>query len=79
MDDILMVKHLIRDIGRLLHGKPPAVQGAALADLLAIWLAGHVTPDKSETERLREQMLGEHIRTVRLLIAEYAKAIGQPH
>ena len=35
------VTELVRAIGPLLAGKPPAVQSAALADLLAIWVVGH--------------------------------------
>jgi hypothetical protein len=45
----------------LLAGHHPAVQGAALADLLATWLAGF-EPD------LRDTLLDAHIRTVRELI-----------
>jgi hypothetical protein len=45
----------------LLAGLPPQVQGAALADLLATWLAGH------EPE-LREALLDLHIHTVRELV-----------
>lgn len=52
----------------LLAGKPPAVQGAALADLLATWLAGHVSEDPALTDKLRAVLLAEHIATVKKLI-----------
>ena len=45
----------------LLAGHHPAIQGAALADLLATWLAGHDAD-------LREAMLDAHIHIVRELV-----------
>jgi hypothetical protein len=47
-----------------LAGKPPPVQGAALADMLAIWLAGH------HPAEVREELLRNHIGAVRALLAE---------
>lgn len=44
----------------LLAGEHPAVQGSALAELLAIWLAGHQV--QRETH---EALLAMHIETVR--------------
>jgi len=43
-----------------LHKRHPVVQGAALAELVALWLAGH-------EERVREQVLEAHIGVVREL------------
>jgi hypothetical protein len=72
------VTGLTREIGPLLAGYPPQVQGAALADLLATWLAGHVTPDRSSTNGLRRDILDQHLRAVRELVAENAKGMGLP-
>jgi hypothetical protein len=47
----------------LLAGHPPAVQGAALADLLATLIGGHLGPPE-----LREALLNVHIESVRKLI-----------
>jgi hypothetical protein len=61
----------------LLAGHPPEIQGAVLADLTAIWLAGHVQRDDPElTAKLREALLDLHITAVRELLPINAKAIG---
>jgi hypothetical protein len=60
---------LVREIRPLLAGKDPSVQGAVLADLLAMWLAGHVhLGDPEATKRARELMLEMHIVGVKALI-----------
>ena len=61
----------------LLAGENPEVQGAALADLLAIWLAGHqVEGDLEATRTLRAELLAEHCRLVRQLVPVNARIIG---
>jgi hypothetical protein len=62
------VEALVDAVSPLFVGKPPEVQGAALADLLALWLAGHVTPDPGTTRQVQEQVLEMHLKAVRLLI-----------
>jgi hypothetical protein len=52
---------LVDKIKPFLTGHDPSIQGAALAELLALWLAGH-HPD------LRHEMLDLHIDTVRELV-----------
>jgi hypothetical protein len=69
------VARIVEAIRPLLAGKPPPVQGAALADLLAIWLAGHFADTTGDTTRLRETLLKEHVKAVRALIPENEKAI----
>jgi ribosomal protein S27AE len=68
-----MVAPLVEAIRPLLAGQPPNAVGAALADLLAIWLASHhVTGtqwDAAETRRLREAMLKMHVGMVWRLVA----------
>lgn len=60
---------LVARMKPLLAGRAPLVQGAALADLLAIWIAGHaVADDKRETDKLRQDILRDHVRAVRKLI-----------
>ena len=59
---------LVEAVRPLFAGKPAQVQGAALADLLAIWLAGHVTPDPETTRQVQEEVLEMHLRAVRQLI-----------
>jgi hypothetical protein len=60
---------LVREIRSLLAGRDASVQGAVLADLLAMWLAGHVhLGDPEATKRARELMLEAHIVGVKALI-----------
>ena len=62
------VEAVVEAIRPLLAGRTPEVQGAVLADLLAIFLAGH-------HPELREKLLAMHIDGVRNLIAPNEKAI----
>src|SRR5262245_21904161 len=61
MIEVGQVAPVVEAIKPHLAGRPPAIQGAALADLLAIWLAGHPA-------EVREALLAEHISTVRELV-----------
>jgi hypothetical protein len=70
------VEALVAAVSPMFVGQPPEVQGAALADLLAMWLAGHVAPDPKTTRQFHEEMLKMHIRAVRRLIPiNYAQKI----
>lgn len=72
-----VVRETIERISPLLKGKPPPVQGAVLADLLGMWLAGFgVKGDAIETINLRAKLLAEHCRAVRELTEENAKILG---
>jgi hypothetical protein len=63
------VEALVEAVRPLFAGKRPEIQGAALADLLAMWLAGHVDPnDRPVTEAKREELIEIHLAMVRLLI-----------
>lgn len=56
-------------VSKALAGRDPMIQGAVLADLVAIWLAGHIVPtDKDLTNKLREDLLAVHVEHVRKLI-----------
>lgn len=77
MSDIDRVVQLVDRLGSLLHGNPSFVQGAVLADLVAIWIAGHMVEGSAEqTDELRARLLRDHIDAVRNLVPENAKAIG---
>jgi hypothetical protein len=70
---------LVKKIRPLLAGKDPSVQGAVLADLLAMWLAGHVQlGDPKATKRIREEMLEMHIVGVKALIDVNYKMTVEP-
>lgn len=58
----IVVQALCRVIKPLLAGHHPRVQSAVLADLLAMWLAGHLD------HAVREEVLAEHIELVRKLV-----------
>jgi hypothetical protein len=55
------IEKLTREIGLILHGHDRIVQSAVIADLLAIWLAGHAP-------FLRDGVLRRHIKLVRDLV-----------
>jgi len=75
--DVQLVDALVEQIAPLLGGKPPEVQGAVLADLVAIWLAGHhVDGDADATRKLRAELLTEHCSVVRQLVEVNAKMLG---
>jgi hypothetical protein len=60
---------LARRARKTFAGKDPTVVGAALGELVALHLAGHIAPDNpEETDRLREVLLETFIRVVRQLI-----------
>jgi hypothetical protein len=68
---------IVLRIRPLLADHPPDIQGAALADLLAIWLAGHhVEGDEAATGDLRAELLASHCALVRHLTTVNAKLIG---
>jgi hypothetical protein len=52
-------------------GKPHEVQGAALADMVATWLARYVRGDPKATESFRKDVLALHVETVRRLVPHY--------
>ena len=56
---------LIGAIRPLLAGHPPHIQGAVLAYLTGLWLAGHWADNEAETKDLRESLLAAHIAMVR--------------
>jgi hypothetical protein len=60
---------LVGEIRQLMAGRLADLQGSILADLLAIWLAGHIVPgDTKATDDLREQLLAWITGLVRELI-----------
>ena len=54
----------------ILAGHPARVQSSVLAQLLAMWLAGHVAlrQGAAENEKLRDELLRDHIDLVRRLV-----------
>ena len=66
---IAEVEAIVMRARAVLAGHPPALQGAALADLLAMWLAGHIVPGSaSKTNAKREALLKMHVEMVCELI-----------
>ena len=64
MTEVEMVAGLVNEIRPLLGGYPREVQGTVLADLLAIWLAGHHARDESQTLPMRAALLHMHVKSV---------------
>jgi hypothetical protein len=68
--DVEAIVALVERIRPLLAGRNPDIVGAALADLLATWLACFRVPgDPKATTEAREHMLQMHIECMRPLIA----------
>jgi hypothetical protein len=73
------VESIVESIKPLLAGREPEIQSAVIADLLAMWLAGHrlIDPKKfskrkvQELQRFREELLQGHIALVRTLAEHY--------
>jgi len=63
---------LLDSIGPILANASVELQGAVLADLTAIWLAGHrVVGGRAEGDRFREELIELHGRYVRELALKY--------
>src|SRR5262249_24071679 len=66
---MLIAKRIAEFAKSELAGHSPNVQGAILADLLAMWLVDHFLPgDEAATAMLREDMLKMHVKQVRRLV-----------
>lgn len=75
MRQVSEVEELVEAVRPYFAGRDPEIVGAALADLLSTFLAGHVLLDdttgeigRHETTLLRERILAEHLVGVRALI-----------
>lgn len=72
-----IIRRLWPTISAELGGKPPNLQAAVLADLTAIWLAGHIVPgDPAATARKRDELLDLHVEAIRSLIPSNEPAQG---
>jgi len=66
------VDALLDRISPILANASGEMQGAVLADLTAIWIAGHrVENDRAEGDRFREELLELHAKHVRELVEMY--------
>ena len=60
---------IVERIMPMFAGEHPLIVGGALADLLALWLAGQIDPRGAKATRAhREAILKLHVDTVRALI-----------
>jgi hypothetical protein len=63
-------------IAPILAGRSPELQGAVIADMTAIWLAGHrVEGDRAEGDLLRERLLRLHAKHVHELALMYLDGV----
>ena len=68
---------LVDQIKPLLAGVAPGIQGAALADCLALWLASHYIPgNENSTRTMRAELLANHCSFVRELVPIHARMMG---
>lgn len=63
------VARIVENVRPFLADQGPHNQGAALADLVAMWLAGH-------PPSIREDLLALHVELVRRLIPVNARIMG---
>jgi len=66
--DIRTVTRKVRRLAPELHGLGPEVQGAILADLVSMWMAGHAP-------HVREEVLATWLVTMRLLVEPNEKIV----
>lgn len=60
---------LSRIIAPVLYGEPSYVQGACLADLMSLWIAGHIVPgDPEATEKARRDFVADWLTAVWKLV-----------
>lgn len=83
-DAAAMTNHAVklsRECQRVLHGQGAMIQAAVLADLMSLWLAGHIARDdfgnldKVTTAVARNALLKDWLATVRDLVPESEKEI----
>lgn len=75
-----LVEQLRPRVFPFLAGQPPAIQGGVLADLLAIWLAGHCVPgDLAATRAARAELLADFLVLLERLVSINAARFGTPH
>jgi N-dimethylarginine dimethylaminohydrolase len=70
------VKKLWPELQAVLAGRPAKEQGAILADLTAIWIAGHVERgNPAGTQRLRNQLVLHQLDYIDQLVPINAKLL----
>jgi acyl transferase domain-containing protein len=59
---------LVEAIRPILAGQPSPAIGAALGELVAMFIAGHFSGDRADTDNFRESMISAHVNLVRALV-----------
>jgi hypothetical protein len=77
-EDVEAVLALVSAVKPFFAGKPTEVQGAALADLTAMWVAGHVASDPGKTHACWERTLALHLEGIWKLIPINYAGIVEP-
>jgi hypothetical protein len=73
----LLVAKRVAQISPLLHGIGDDAQGGVLADLVAMWIAGHIViGNPAMTDMMREEILTLWLDTMRKLIEPNAEMCG---
>lgn len=73
--DAMIAMKVSRAMQPFLRGLGNEIQGAVLADLLSLWLAGHIADTAENTRKLRDDILVQHIAAVCDLIPKSEKQI----
>lgn len=73
-DQLEEVHDVVEEASEVFAGRKPDIVSAALADLLALLIVGHIHEDGiHKTRRLRARLLHSHIQTVHKLIDYYSR------
>lgn len=76
--NVQLVVETVAQISPLLAGKPPNVQGAVLAELLALWISHHIVVPENEKEQheIWDTLMIMHWQHVYELIEANAKEMN---
>lgn len=78
-EDYVIATQVVAQLRPALAGHSPEVQALALAEALAIHLAGHIVEGNlARTRELRARLLKTHVQVVRKLIPVVARELGLP-
>lgn len=73
----LEVEAMVKEAQRVFAGKSRSAQGAALADLTAIWVTGHfLLGEDAKTRKLWQDLVTFQVNAIQELIEIYGKEKG---
>lgn len=75
--EVAVIEETVNKIRPFLAGLPPELQGAILAELAAVWVAGHhIEGDVEATAEFRSDLLESYLSLVEEMIPVKARMLG---